>query len=110
MLRPMLLIALAGSMAFAPLYARAESKLSLRTVNVDLPADDRMFATGRGSDATNNNCLACHSADMVLNQPAMSKAQWKEEIDKMRRAYKAPIDPKDDDPIADYLVGIRGAK
>jgi mono/diheme cytochrome c family protein len=93
-----------------PLCARAEGKLSLKTVSVDLPADERMFANEAGADAVNNNCLACHSADMVLNQPALSKAQWKAEVDKMRTAYKAPIDAKDIDPIVDYLVSIRGTK
>jgi hypothetical protein len=52
--------------------------------------------------------LACHSAGMVLNQPA-SKAQWQAEVEKMRQAYKAPVDPKDVDAIVDYLVSIRGA-
>jgi hypothetical protein len=28
----------------------------------------------------------------------------------MRTAYKAPIDPKDVNPIVDYLVSIEGAK
>jgi len=110
MSRTMLPIALVASIALAPLCVRAEGKLSLKTVSVDLPADERMFANEPGSDAVNNNCLACHSADMVLNQPALSKAQWKAEVDKMRTAYKAPIDPKDVDPIVDYLVSIRGTK
>ena len=48
------------------------------------------------------------SADMVLNQPAMSKTQWREEVEKMRAAYKAPIDAKDVDTIVDYLVRIGG--
>jgi hypothetical protein len=39
----------------------------------------------------------------------MSKTQWEAEVNKMRAAYKAPIDPKDVGPIADYLVSIRGA-
>jgi mono/diheme cytochrome c family protein len=103
-------IALVASIALVPLCARAEGKLSLKTVSVDLPADERMFASEPGADAVNNNCLACHSADMVLNQPALSKAQWKAEVDKMRTAYKAPIDPKDVDPIVDYLFGLRGTK
>jgi len=37
---------------------------------------------------------------MVLNQPALSKAQWRTEVEKMRTAYKAPIDPKDVDTTA----------
>jgi hypothetical protein len=45
---------------------------------------------------------------MVLNQPALSKAQWHAEVDKMRTAYKAPIDPKDVDAIVDYLVRLGG--
>jgi mono/diheme cytochrome c family protein len=110
MSRTMLPIAIVASIALAPLYAHAEGKLSLKTVSVDLPADERMFANEPGAAAVNNNCLACHSADMVLNQPALSKAQWKAEVDKMRTAYKAPIDSKDLDPIVDYLVSIRGAK
>jgi hypothetical protein len=47
--------------------------LLLKSVNIELPNGDRMFE-GPGSDAANNNCLACHSAGMVLNQPALSKA------------------------------------
>jgi hypothetical protein len=47
---------------------------------------------------------------MVLTQPALSKAQWHEEVEKMRNAYKAPIDPKDVDAIVDYLVSLRGGR
>ena len=41
------------------------------------------------------------------NQPALSKVQWRTEVEKMRTAYKAPIDPKDVDTIVDYLAGLR---
>jgi hypothetical protein len=78
-------------------------------VNIELPNGDRMFE-GPGSDAANNNCLACHSAGMVLNQPALSKAQWRTEVEKMRTAYRAPIDPKDVDGIIDYLAGMKIAR
>jgi mono/diheme cytochrome c family protein len=61
---------------------------------------------GPGADAANNNCLACHSAGMVLNQPALSKTQWRAEVDKMRTTYKAPIDSNDVDSIVDYLAGL----
>jgi hypothetical protein len=110
MARTLLLIALVAGVAFAPVCARAESQLSLKSVSVDLPPGDDMFPNGPGADAINNNCLACHSADMVLNQPALSKAQWHAEVDKMRTAYKAPIDPKDADAILNYLVSVKGEK
>src|SRR5258708_7190356 len=108
MTRTLLPIALIAGFALAPFYAHAEDKLILKSVNVELPNSDRMFR-GPGSEAANGNCLACHSAGMVLNQPAMSKAQWEAEVNKMRTAYKAPIDSKDVAPIVDYLVSIRGA-
>ena len=110
MARALLPIALVAGVALAPVCARAESQLSLKSVSVDLPPGDDMFPNGPGSDAVNNNCLACHSADMVLNQPALSKAQWHAEVDKMRTAYKAPIDPKDVDAILSYLVSVKGEK
>jgi mono/diheme cytochrome c family protein len=106
--RTLLLIALVAGVVFAPLSAQAESKLSLKCVNVDLPPGDDNFPSGPGADAVNNNCLACHSADMVLNQPALPKVQWEAEVDKMSTAYKAPIDPKDVGAILDYLVSIKG--
>jgi hypothetical protein len=110
MIRTLLPIALMAGFAFAPFFAHAEDKLILKSVSVELPNSDRMFPDGPGSQAANGNCLACHSAGMVLNQPAMSKAQWDAEVNKMRTAYKAPIDSKDVAPIVDYLVSIRGTK
>jgi hypothetical protein len=107
MARALLPIALVVGVAFAPVCARAESQLSLKSVSVDLPAGDDMFPNGPGADAINSNCLACHSADMVLNRPALPMTQWHAEVDKMRTAYKAPIDPKDVDAILDYLVSVK---
>jgi mono/diheme cytochrome c family protein len=103
-------IAFAGMVALAPLALHAEGQLTLKSVKVDLPFGDRMFPNGPGVDAINNNCLACHSAGMVLNQPDLPKAQWQAEVDKMRNTYKAPIDPKDVDAIVGYLATTKGAK
>jgi hypothetical protein len=47
---------------------------------VDLPSGDGLFPGGAAADAINNNGLACHSADMVLNQPALPKAVWEAEV------------------------------
>ena len=88
----------------------AATPIELKSVNVDLPDSDRMFPGGPGSDAINNNCLACHSAGMVLNQPAMSKDAWKSEVNKMINNYKAPIAPEDVTPIVDYLAALKGTK
>jgi hypothetical protein len=96
--------------ASMPLVARAATPFQLKPVKIDLPDSDKMFPDGPGSDAINNNCLACHSADMVLNQPALSIQAWTAEVDKMINNYKAPVAPEDVGPIVDYLARLKGAK
>ena len=96
--------------ASMPLVARAATPLQLKSVKIDLPDSDKMFPDGPGSDAINNNCLACHSAGMVLNQPALSKQAWAAEVNKMINNYKAPVAPEDVATIVDYLTSVKGAK
>ena|ERR1700704_77014 len=98
------------SMASMPLAARAASPFELKSVKIDLPDSDKMFPAGPGSDAINNNCLACHSAGMVLNQPALSKQAWAAEVNKMINNYKAPIAAEDVGAIIEYLIALKGAK
>jgi hypothetical protein len=96
--------------ASMPFVARAVTPFELKSVKIDLPDSDRMFPDGPGSDAINNNCLACHSAGMVLNQPALSKQAWAAEVNKMINNYKAPVAPEDVGPIVEYLTGLKGTK
>ena len=102
-LLPLLILLGAASM---PLPATA---FELKSVKIDLPDSDKMFE-GPGSDAINNNCLACHSAGMVLNQPDLSKQAWAAEVNKMIDNYKAPIAPEDVGAIVEYLSKFKGAK
>src|SRR5262249_13461602 len=83
---------------------------AIQSATPDLPADDSQFPGGAMADPINNNCLACHSADMVLNQPALPKATWETEVHKMINAYKAPVEAADVVPIVDYLADTKGAK
>ena len=106
--RTMLPIILVAGIALVPLFCRAQEGFSWQSVKINQATSDVTFPAAPGSDATNNNCLICHSAGMVLTQPAMSKADWRAEVEKMRTTFKAPIDPKDVDAIVDYLVSIRG--
>ena len=68
-----------------------------------------MFPGGASADAINANCVTCHSAGMVLNQPALSRADWTAEVHKMARVYKAPVSPGDQAAIIDYLAATKGA-
>jgi hypothetical protein len=83
---------------------------TLRSVSVDFPDPGNLFPGDKGADAINNNCLACHSAGMVLTQPPLSSADWQAEIDKMRNVYKAPITVTDVPAIVDYLVKLNTTK
>ena len=87
-------------------YAAAEAAYPFRNASIELPAGDRQFH-GPGSEVANANCLSCHSAGMVLNQPPLSRAVWEEEVKKMRTAYHAPVADADVEPIADYLAALQ---
>jgi hypothetical protein len=82
--------------------------VTLRSLDVNFPDSGRSFPGGDKADAINNNCLACHSAGMVLTQPRMSRAAWQAEVDRMRNTYKAPINAADVPAIVDYLVTLNG--
>src|SRR2546430_8260104 len=110
MLRNLLPVVVLLGVASMPLVVRAAPPFELKPVKIDLPDSDKMFPAGPGSDAINNNCLACHSAGMVLNQPALSKQAWATEVNKMINNYKAPVAPEDVATIVDYLTSLKGAK
>jgi hypothetical protein len=95
-------------LALLPLSGRTATITTLKSLKLDVPTSDTMFPTGPGSDAINNNCLACHSADHVLNQPSLSRETWQEVVNKMITAYKAPVSPEDAKAIVDYLVRTKG--
>jgi|SRR5579864_862917 hypothetical protein len=105
MLRKTLLLAAGIGAVLAPASGRAE--LTLQSEKVDLPQSSRTFP-GPGSDAINQNCLGCHSAGMVLNQPALPRAAWQAEVEKMIKVYKAPVAAADVGPIVDYLARTKG--
>lgn len=96
---------LAGLLAFGSLAAIAAEMP--KSVKIDLSNPGPSF-TGEGADPVNANCTACHSSDMVLAQPALSRAAWQGEVTKMMKVYKASVDEKDIPAIVDYLARVRG--
>jgi cytochrome c5 len=109
MLRSVLTMAAVLGVVLLPHSGQAATITALKSPKVDVPASDAMFPAGPGSEAINNNCLACHSADHVLNQPSLSREAWQEVVNKMITAYKAPVSPDDAKAIVDYLVHAKGA-
>jgi hypothetical protein len=109
MFRKMLPLAMLVVVVLAPISGRSQPLIILKSVTVDLPDSGRMFP-GPGSDALDNNCLACHSASMVLNQPALPKSAWQAEVTKMINIYKAPVSEEDAAAVVDYLVRMKGVE
>jgi hypothetical protein len=86
----------------------AAAGVMLHSDRFDLPTGERMFP-GADADAINNNCLACHSAGMVLTQPALTRSAWQSEVEKMRAQFKAPVAEEDVPAIVAYLASHKGA-
>ncbi len=84
--------------------------VTLTSESVVLPGSAELFPGGGAAQATNANCLTCHSAGMVLNQPALSKTAWQAEVTKMIKLYKAPISETDVPAIVDYLAQLTPAQ
>jgi cytochrome c5 len=108
--RPRLKVLLLAIAAGLPLCCEAQSALVLKSTTVTLPDSSAMFPPGPGADVANANCLACHSVGMVMNQPVLPRAAWEAEVNKMRNAFKAPVQASDVAAITDYLVSIKGPK
>jgi mono/diheme cytochrome c family protein len=96
-------VALAGLLVVGAPQLRAENDTHWGKVSVELPTSLVPFPAGEGAVIANAQCLICHSAGMVLRQPARTQEQWKETINKMRSAYGAPLPAEQVDALAAYL-------
>ena len=97
-MKKIILIAL---LALAPLTAQVEEK-------VEVPYIDFPVKMGKGFAEVQANCLMCHSFGYIINQGPQSRKHWKHVIDKMVKAFKAPITEKDAKIVEDYLVEYYG--
>lgn len=89
-----------------PLVACQDAAPKFAEMSVTLPDAEPAFPAGPGVEAVTNNCAACHSPDMILNQPKQTREQWAKSIDKMRNVFKAEIAVEDEPAILDYLEGV----
>jgi sulfite dehydrogenase (cytochrome) subunit B len=63
---------------------------------------------GPGHDEFAAQCVICHSTRYVLNQPDFPRKTWTAEVQKMVKAYGAPIDADQQKAIVNYLVAWHG--
>jgi sulfite dehydrogenase (cytochrome) subunit B len=63
-----------------------------------------------GRDLVESQCAACHSLEYIpTNSPFMTQKAWEAEVNKMIKAFGAPIEPADANAIIDYLVHNYGS-
>ena len=85
----------------------AAVSVAAEPLSFKLPEETAAFAPGPNLDLVQSNCSACHSADYILVQPRglkNKKGFWQAEVNKMIKAYGAPIKEEDVPKIVDYLA------
>jgi hypothetical protein len=76
-------------------------------------ADESGIVLKEGPDAalTTARCSVCHSADYIeMNSVFLNKAGWTTEVNKMVKAYGAPIPEDEAAKIVAYLAQYYGAE
>lgn len=74
--------------------AKQSSTAAEKPAPAELPA-------GPMQETARNACTICHDAGIIVQQ-RLSKEAWGKEVDKMVR-WGTVLDPKDRDPLIDYL-------
>jgi mono/diheme cytochrome c family protein/cytochrome c5 len=59
-----------------------------------------------GPDIVRNDCLACHSEDLLLQQ-RLARAQWAKTLEKMH-TWGAPTEPENIEALTTYLASVYG--
>ena len=76
-------------------------------VTMVLPADTVTLPATPAGERVTDACTACHSAEMIRQQPKMDAEKWAATVRKMREAYHAPIGPGDDAALVSALVELQ---
>jgi len=54
------------------------------------------------------NCLTCHSASYISNQPNLPEKTWAAIVTKMQKTFGAPVSDSSAKEIIQYLAAIKG--
>jgi len=73
--------------------------------------DSFKLKPGAGKDAVEANCIGCHSLDYIpMNSPFLDEKGWQAEVNKMAKAFAAPLNEGDIPAIVAYLAQNYGKK
>ncbi len=89
----------------------AHGKVSAAEKSIVLPPDGVQLQASElpGFNKAKADCVACHSAEYMVYQPATApRAYWEAMVSRMKTVFKAPIDDADVPLLVDYLVKTYG--
>jgi sulfite dehydrogenase (cytochrome) subunit B len=78
---------------------------------IQLPPDGEQLKASPlpGYAKAQAQCVACHSAEYMLFQPATApRGYWENMVKRMKAVFKAPVNDEDMPVIVDYLVKTYG--
>jgi hypothetical protein len=81
------------------------------TKTIELPPDGIQLKASPlpGYAKAQANCVACHSAEYMVYQPANApRGYWETMVKRMQQVFKAPVADADMPEIIDYLVKTYG--
>jgi mono/diheme cytochrome c family protein len=84
---------------------------SAATKGIELPPDGAQLKPSPlpGYARAQAHCVACHSAEYMLYQPASApRSYWEAMVKRMQAVFKAPVPAEDMPAIVDYLVKTYG--
>jgi sulfite dehydrogenase (cytochrome) subunit B len=93
----------------ASVFSLSACAASVKTIQ--LPSDPVQLKESAlpGYAKARANCVACHSAEYMLYQPATAqRPYWDAMVKRMKAVFKAPIDDADMPEIIDYLAKTYG--
>jgi mono/diheme cytochrome c family protein len=99
----------AAAVAAAALSLAGAAHAAPKTI--ELPPDSVLLkpSTLPGYARAQANCVACHSAEYMVYQPATApRPYWDARVKRMKAVFKAPIDDADMPAIIDYLAKTYG--
>lgn len=85
-----------------------KESVSVKTSVTNLKDYDADLPEAPGSKVYYANCVICHSASYVQNQPALTEKAWLGIVTKMQKTFGAPVADSSIEPIVKYLVAIKG--
>lgn len=99
---------LCALLAFSCNDSEKKTKQSITTTVPDLKQVSITLPTAPGSQTFNANCVICHSAALVSNQPDFPEKTWTAIVTKMQKTFGAPVSDSAAKIIIQYLVAVKG--